>query len=114
MYAEREVVVRVSAHFIEPLDEAGDAIPRHNREFVSERTDTVDWTTMLDQLMVKPAAWKNTKALSAQHNQLPRVITLDKNPAYPPAVQELIKGKFQDHRFIENHKTKAWFQIISN
>lgn len=60
MYAEREIVVRVSAHFIEPLDEAGDAISRHNREFGSERTDTVDWTTMLDQLMVKPAAWKNS------------------------------------------------------
>lgn len=44
------------------LDEAGDAISRHNREFGSERTDTVDWTrtTMLDQLMVKPATWKNS------------------------------------------------------
>jgi IS6 family transposase len=31
-----------------------------------------------------------TKALSSPHNQLPHVITLDKNPAYPPAIQELI------------------------
>ncbi|GMA63174.1 hypothetical protein GCM10025859_36140 [Alicyclobacillus fastidiosus] len=29
------------------------------------------------------------KALSSPHNQAPRVITLDKNPAYPPALQQL-------------------------
>lgn len=60
MYAEREIVVRISAHFIEPLDEAGDAISRHPREFGGERTDTVDWLTMLDQLITKPGAWKNS------------------------------------------------------
>ena len=60
-----------------------------------------------------------TKALSSPHNQIPRVITLDKNPAYPPAIQELINEKLlpketlirqtkylnniveQDHRFIK-------------
>ncbi|NRF93872.1 DDE-type integrase/transposase/recombinase [Paenibacillus frigoriresistens] len=58
-------------------------------------------------------------ALSSPHNQIPRVITLDKNPAYPPAIQELINEKAlpketlirqtkylnniveQDHRFIK-------------
>ncbi len=30
------------------------------------------------------------KALSSPHTQIPRVIILDKNPAYPPAIQELI------------------------
>ena len=29
------------------------------------------------------------KALGSKHNQTPRVITVDKNPAYPPAVNEL-------------------------
>jgi IS6 family transposase len=29
------------------------------------------------------------KALSSNHNQMPRVITVDKNPAYPNAIQEL-------------------------
>ncbi len=29
------------------------------------------------------------KALSSNHNQIPRVITVDKNPAYPPAIDEL-------------------------
>jgi hypothetical protein len=66
MHANREVIVRISAHFIEPLDEAGDAISRHDREFGSERTDTVDWLTMLDQLIQKPGAWKN----SAMRNEV--------------------------------------------
>jgi IS6 family transposase len=30
------------------------------------------------------------KALSSSPNQLPRVITVDKNTAYPPAIQQLI------------------------
>jgi transposase-like protein len=29
------------------------------------------------------------KALKAKHTQTPRVINVDKNPAYPPAVEEL-------------------------
>jgi IS6 family transposase len=30
-----------------------------------------------------------TKALTSPHNQNPRVITLDKNPANPPDIQEI-------------------------
>lgn len=66
MYVEREIVVRISAHIIEPLDEAGDAISRHHREFGSDRTDTVDWLTLIDQLIAKPGAWRN----SPMRNQL--------------------------------------------
>jgi transposase, IS6 family len=33
------------------------------------------------------------KALSSNHNQIPRVITIDKNPAYPPAINELKNDK---------------------
>ena len=33
------------------------------------------------------------KALSSDHNQISRVITVDKNPAYPPAINELINDK---------------------
>jgi transposase, IS6 family len=29
------------------------------------------------------------KALNSNHNQIPRVITVDKNPAYPPAINKL-------------------------
>jgi IS6 family transposase len=31
------------------------------------------------------------KVLSSPHNQSPRVITVDKNPSYPPAIQQLMK-----------------------
>ena len=59
------------------------------------------------------------KALSSNHNQIPRVITVDRNPAYPPAVDEFKNDKIlpknvnlrqirylnnvveQDHRFIK-------------
>jgi transposase-like protein len=33
------------------------------------------------------------KALSSDHNQIPRVIIVDKNPAYPPAINELKNDK---------------------
>jgi len=33
------------------------------------------------------------KALNSNHNQIPRVITVDKNPAYPPAINELKNDK---------------------
>jgi len=33
------------------------------------------------------------KALSSDHNQIPRAITVDKNPAYPPAINELKNDK---------------------
>ena len=59
------------------------------------------------------------KALSSNHNQIPRVITVDKNPAYLPAIDERKNEKNlfknveirqtrylnniieQDHRFIK-------------
>ena len=34
------------------------------------------------------------KALSSNHNQIPKVITVDKNPAYPIAISELNMQKF--------------------
>ncbi len=33
------------------------------------------------------------KALSSNHNQIPREITVDKNPAYPPAIDKLKNEK---------------------
>ena len=59
------------------------------------------------------------KALSSNHNQIPRVITVDKNPAYPPSIDGLKNDKIppknvssrqikyfnniieQDHRYIK-------------
>ena len=33
------------------------------------------------------------KALSSNHNQIPRVVTVDKNPAYPSSINELKNDK---------------------
>jgi IS6 family transposase len=70
-----------------------------------------------------------TKALSSPLHQNPRVITLDKNPAYPPAILELINEKAlpketlirqakylnnivkQDHRFIKKSQNRC---LVSN
>lgn len=60
MHADREIVVRIGATFIEPLNDAGEVISRHERAFGSERTDTSDWLTMIDQLIAKPGAWRNS------------------------------------------------------
>jgi IS6 family transposase len=41
------------------------------------------------QKNIKAAKRFFKKALSSNHNQILRVITVDKNPAYPIAMQEL-------------------------
>ena len=50
--------------------------------------DTIDF--MLSSKRDRKAAKRFfKKALSSNHNQIPRVITVDKNPAYLPAIDEL-------------------------
>ena len=54
--------------------------------------DTIDF--MLSAKRNKKAAKRFfKKALGSNHNQMPRVITVDKNPAYPPAIDELKNDK---------------------
>jgi IS6 family transposase len=85
---------------------------------VDSRGNTIDF--MLSENRDAPAAKRFfEKALTSPHNQLPRVITVDKNPAYPTAVQQLKDNNAinqetllrqqkylnniieQDHRFIK-------------
>ena len=85
---------------------------------VDSTGNTVDF--MLSEKHDRKAAKRFLKkALSSNHNQIPKVITVDKNPAYPPAVNELKNDKIlpknvnlrqikylnnvveQDHRFIK-------------
>ena len=55
---------------------------------VDSNGNTIDF--MLSAKRNKKAAKRFLKkALGSKHNQTPRVITVDKNPAYPPAVNEL-------------------------
>jgi IS6 family transposase len=51
------------------------------------------------------------KALSSNHNQMPRIITVDKNPAYPIAMNEL-KKKNKLSENIEIRRVKYLNNII--
>jgi len=54
--------------------------------------DTIDF--MLSSKRNRKAAKRFfKKALSSNHNQIPREITVDKNPAYPPAIDKLKNDK---------------------
>jgi transposase-like protein len=85
---------------------------------VDSRGNTIDF--MLSEYRDIQAAKRFLKkALFSPHNQSPRVITVDKNPAYPPAIEQLKDEKSlsketiirqakylnniveQDHRFIK-------------
>ncbi|HEY9768635.1 MAG TPA: DDE-type integrase/transposase/recombinase, partial [Coleofasciculaceae cyanobacterium] len=69
--------------------------------------------------------------MKSKHNKQPRVINVDKNPAYPPAIEELKKSGIltsecelkpkkylnniieQDHRFAKKlAKYKSYFQFF--
>ena len=55
---------------------------------VDSNGDTIDF--MLSAKRNRKAAKRFfKKALSSNHNQIPRVTTVDKNPAYPPAIDKL-------------------------
>ena len=59
---------------------------------VDSNGDTIDF--MLSAKRNRKAAKRFfKKTLNSNHNQIPRVITVDKNPAYPPAIDELINDK---------------------
>jgi transposase, IS6 family len=59
---------------------------------VDSNGETIDF--MLSSKRNKKAAKRFfKKALSSNHNQIPRGINVDKNPAYPPAIDELKNDK---------------------
>ena len=59
---------------------------------VDSNGDTIDF--MLSAKRDQKAAKRFfKKALNSNHNQIPRAITIDKNPAYPPAINELKNNK---------------------
>ena len=51
------------------------------------------------------------KALSSNHNQIPRIITVDKNPAYLPAIDEL-KNEKNLSKNVKIRRTKYLNNII--
>ena len=59
---------------------------------VDSNGDTIDF--ILSSKRDRKAAKRFfKKALSSTHNQIPRVITVDKNPAYPSAIDKLKNDK---------------------
>ena len=59
---------------------------------VDSNEDTIDF--MLSAKRNRKAAKRFfKKALNSNHNQIPRVITVDKNPVYPSAIDELKNDK---------------------
>jgi transposase len=58
--AGRELVVRISAHYVEPLDGQGEAMTRHRRRFGNIRTDEIDARTTMARLLKNPGAWHNS------------------------------------------------------
>ena len=72
--------------------------------------DTIDF--MLSSKRDRKAAKRFfKKALSSNHNQIPRVITVDKNPAYPPAIDEL-KNEKNLSKNVEIRQTRYLNNII--
>ena len=59
---------------------------------VDSNEDIIDFM-LSTKLNLKAVKRFFKKALSSYHNQIPRVITVDKNPAYPPAIDELKNEK---------------------
>ena len=49
------------------------------------------------------------KALNSNHNQIPRVITVDKNPAYPPAIDKL-----NNERILPQNVSLRQIKYLSN
>ena len=92
---------------------------------VDSEGNTIDF--YLSELRDKQAAKRFfKKALATCHSTTPRVITVDKNPVYPVAIQELKEEKSmpegirvrqiqylnniveQDHRFIKKRSVLCW------
>src|SRR5208337_4866184 len=77
---------------------------------VDSNGDTIDF--MLSAKRNRKAAKRFfKKALSSNHNQIPRVITVDKNPAYPPTIDEL-KNEKNLFKNVEIRQTKYLSNIV--
>jgi len=64
-FAQQEIVVRITAHTIEPLLPTGEPMSIHERRFGSQRTDTVDVRTTLSRLLRSPGSWANSAVRDA-------------------------------------------------
>ncbi len=77
---------------------------------VDSNGDTIDFMLSAKRNL-KAAKRFLKKALSSNHNQIPRVITVDKNPTYPIAINEL-KNEKQLSKNVEIRQVKYVNNIV--
>lgn len=56
----KKVMVGIRAHYVDILEDNGDILVRHRRQYGSERTDTLDYSTSLEMLSRNVGAWRNS------------------------------------------------------
>ena len=56
----QKVMVGIRAHYVDILKPNGEILIRHQRQYGSERTDTLDYSTSLEMLSKNIGAWKNS------------------------------------------------------
>lgn len=56
-YAGHKVQIGISVHYVDIYTHEGKILIRHKREFGPERTISRDYSTTIDLLMSRPAAW---------------------------------------------------------
>ncbi len=98
---QKEIEKKIRSHLLRPInnswrvDETCIKVKGKWKYFyraVDSNGNTIDF--MLSAKRNKKAAKRFLKkALSSNHNQIPRVITVDKNPAYSPTIDELKNDK---------------------
>ena len=57
---DKKVLVGIRAHYIDILEENGDVLVRHKRQYGNDRTDTRDYSTSLAMLSRNAGAWPNS------------------------------------------------------
>ncbi|TDY37444.1 transposase [Alicyclobacillus sacchari] len=86
-WAGREIVVRITAHTVEPLSRSGEPMVVHARRFGNQRTDTVDVRTTLSRLLRSPGAWRN----SALREVVPEALRSGMDELARPDLREALK-----------------------
>lgn len=69
-YSHKDVLVGIYADHIDILTEEGTVLVTHSRQYGSDRTDTIDYSTTLYTLMRNPGAWMNSgirQQISTEH-----------------------------------------------
>lgn len=74
------VIVWIGAHHIKVLDESGECITQHRRQYGRKRTDTTDWSTSASRIMKHYGSWRNSGLRASMSEPLRAVVdSLDRS-----------------------------------